>query len=275
MRNLPANLALLYRAALAAGPLILLAAVALALLAQPAQGQESAEPTATPTPERREGYEERLAARLERYWQARAAKEGASGTASTGLIASVDSPIPWRGSGEIAISVDSLDTDLNYRYSIPLRSSRNGLWFHEECKYRTEVLSVPAGEETHDEDVTYHGCTRGTYTITVQLIERSIGENEEYLLETDSEEVIVNGEEPTATPTPTPTATPTPTPTSEPTPTPTPTPEPEPEEECYPYQVWINGQYSGGQEIPFDEEDLAIFEHVYPWPWEIRVVTCP
>ncbi len=109
---------------------------------------------------------------------------------------------------------------------------------------------------------------------------------------------------PTPTPTPTPTATPTPAPTQEPEPESeecypyqvwingeynggqefpfeeedlaiTPEPEPEPEEECLPYQLWINGQYAGGQETPFEEEDLAIFERVYPGQWEIREVTCP
>lgn len=52
--------------------LLLLVVVAAALVRAPveqARAQESAEPTATPTPERREGYEERLAARIERYRQ--------------------------------------------------------------------------------------------------------------------------------------------------------------------------------------------------------------
>ena len=42
-----------------------------------------------------------------------------------------------------------------------------------------------------------------------------------------------------------------------------------------PYQLWINGEYRGGQEIPFEAEDLAIFERLYPGQWEIRVVSCP
>ena len=60
------------------------------------------------------------------------------------------------------------------------------------------------------------------------------------------------------------------------TPTPTPTPEAEAEtEECWPYQLWINGEYAGGQEVPFEPEDLEIFERVYPGQWEIREAECP
>ena len=63
-------------------------------------------------------------------------------------------------------------------------------------------------------------------------------------------------------------------PVSSRTATPTPTPETE-TEDCQPYQVWINGEYRGGQEIPFEPEDLAIFERVYPGQWETREVDCP
>ena len=58
------------------------------------------------------------------------------------------------------------------------------------------------------------------------------------------------------------------------TPTATATPEEE-AEECLPYQLWINGEYRGGQETPFEEEDEAIFERLHPGQWETRAVSCP
>ncbi len=125
------------------------------------------------------------------------------------------------------MSADGLDPDFEYRYSFDIgASSRGGVGFNPSCTYQYEVVSVPQGSTSHESDpITLHACIPGTYTVTVRLIEYSIGEDEDYTLDTDSQRVTVT-EPPTPTPTPTPTFTPTPTATFTPTPTATFTPTP-------------------------------------------------
>lgn len=200
--------------------LFALAAVALLSLTNgPAQAQEQ-------EPERREGYEERLAARIARYEAAKTA-DGVSG-ASSGLISELASTITRGGSDSFTVSADALDDDRNYGYSISLRSSARGLGFNSSCSYRSEIVRGSRTSETMSGDATAYGCIDGTYTITAQLIEYAYDEDEDYILETDSQRVRVGGTPPTNTPTPTPTPTPTATPTHTPTPTPTPRPLPRP-----------------------------------------------
>ena len=149
-------------------------------------------------PERRPGYEERRAARIARYQAARAALAGASGQASSGLVSGLASSITAGGSDSFTVSADALDTDANYRYSFSIRSSASGLGFNTACTLLTEVVSVPAGNPSHSTMLTIYGCKPGDYTLITKLWERSIGEDEEYDVETDTRQVSVTG-----TPTPT------------------------------------------------------------------------
>ena len=149
-------------------------------------------------PERRPGYEERRAARIARYQAARAALAGASGQASSGLVSGLASSITAGGSDSFTVSADALDTDANYRYSFSIRSSASGLGFNTACTLLTEVVSVPAGSPSYSKMLTIYGCKPGDYTLITKLWERSIGEDEEYDLETDTRQVSVTG-----TPTPT------------------------------------------------------------------------
>lgn len=207
---------------------VLVAIAAMVLLSDgdnPAQAQGVAEPTATPTPERREGYEERLAARLARYQAAKA--EQVSG-ASSDLISGLASSLGVGSSDTFTVSADALDTDSEYRYTIIVRTSSNGIGFNSSCSYRTDTVRAGNTAATMSGSLTLYGCRKGTHTVTARLIEYSVGEEEEYELDTDSKTVTVGGPTPTPTPTKTPTATATPTPKPRPTATPTPTRTPTP-----------------------------------------------
>ena len=185
-------------------------------------------PTQTPTPERREGYEERLAARIARYKAARAAAAEASGEPASGLIFGLASSIPRNGSDAFTVSADGLDTDPGYQYSFLLTTGGSGgIGFNSGCSYRSEAVTVPKGNSSWTASLTLHACISGTYTLTARLFEYSIDEEEEYILETDTERVTVTGTpDPTDTPTPRPKPTDTPTPRPKPTDTPTPRPAP-------------------------------------------------
>lgn len=202
-----------------------------------AQAQEGAEPTATPTPERRDGYEDRLAARLARYKDAKA-DEYRGGSSSSGLISGLASSIR-RGQNDLfTVSASALDSDPNYRYSISVRTSSSGIGFNSSCSFRSGIVRASNTASSMRGNLRLYTCRTGTYTVRAELIEYSVEEDEDYVLERDSESVRVTGPgtttRPTATPTPTatprPTATPTPTrtPRSKATATPTPTPTPRP-----------------------------------------------
>ena len=189
-------------------------------------------PTATPTPERREGYEERLAARIARYKAARAVAGQQPGVEATGLISGLDSPIPSGSSDSYTIGSSGLDPAPAISYSFLLRTSSSGIGFVTGCPHRSKSVSVPKGRTWWSTTEYLHGCTGGNHTLTVRLYEYDSDEQEEYLLETDTETVTVTGPTPTDTPTPRPTPTPTDTPTPRPTPTPTYTPTPTPIPSC-------------------------------------------
>ncbi len=161
----------------------------------PARAQESGGPAeAQDGGERREGYEERLAARIARYRSARAAGAGASGQAASGLISGWQSRLTEDESFDFTVSADGLDPDFEYRYSFLITTGGSGgIGFDSMCSFTSEAVSVPQGSTSHESDpITLHACIPGTYTVTVRLYEYSIGEDEEYLLETDPWEITVD-----------------------------------------------------------------------------------
>ncbi len=145
------------------------------------------------------GYEERLAARIARYQSARAASAGVSGQASAGIVSGLARSIPKGGSDDFSVSSNDLDADFNYRYSFFLTSTGNGIGFNSTCTFQIETVSVPRGNSSYSKNLRLYGCKVGTYTLRAQLIEVSIGENEEYALVTETHSVMVTGNEPTIT----------------------------------------------------------------------------
>ena len=149
--------------------------------------------------EQRPGYAERLAARIARYQSARAASAGVSGQASRGIVSGLAQSILKGESDDFTVSSGDLDADFNYRYSFFLTSTGNGIGFNSTCTFQIETVSVPRGNSSYSKNLRLYGCKVGTYTLRAQLIEVSIGENEEYALVTETHSVRVTGNEPTIT----------------------------------------------------------------------------
>ena len=142
--------------------------------------------------EQREGYEDRLAARIARYQSARDAKAEASGRQAADLISGLASTLTVNTSDEFTVSADGLDSDVNFSYTLPLEASgSNGIGFNSSCSAGSTVLSVPFGSQSYSSNVTLYACSAGTYTVTVQLIEHDASELEQYLLDTDIQQVTV------------------------------------------------------------------------------------
>ena len=95
--------------------------------------------------------------------------------------------------------------------------SPDGLWFNSECTLRNTGVSVLSGRTSYSKKVGVYACKKGSYTIAAKLYEYSVDEDETYLLDTDTAEIVV---EPPLPPTEVPV--PTKTPTTEPTAVPTP-----------------------------------------------------
>ena len=177
--------------------LIALSVAALALSGgEPARAQESGDPPPGEQQnagEQREGYEDRLAKRIARY---QGARRGGSD-----LISGLARTLAEGESDEFTVGADGLDADFEYRYSFLLTTGGSGgIGFNSSCSFGSEAVSVPQGNTQWSTTLTLYACREGTYTLTVRLFEYSLGEDEEYLLAEDTQDVTVT--EPTPTPSP-------------------------------------------------------------------------
>ena len=92
-----------------------------------------------------------------------------------------------------------LDPASSITYSFLLRTSSNGLGFESNCPHTSKSVRVPAGSISWSTSETLYGCAEGSHTLTARLYEYDSDENEEYLLETDSDSVRVREDLPTVT----------------------------------------------------------------------------
>ena len=183
-----------YHSPAACGVALLTIAVGLLVTdGEPARAQEGGE-------ERREGYEKRLAARIARYQEARAARAAEEGRVAAGLISGLASTIRTGESDEFTVSSDGLDPDTDYRYSFDIGakanpgSSDDGIGFNSSCSLNYTGFSNLGGSTSLSGMVELYACIRGDYTITAELYEYSAEEDETYELETDDQTVtVVNG----------------------------------------------------------------------------------
>ena len=150
----------------------------LVVLGDQARAQEGGE-------EPREGYEKRLADRIARYQEANAER------AATGLISNVPTGLQVNGSGEFTVSATGLDSDPSFQYDFDIGSSGASIRFDSDCTLSYTGVMVPPGDPDHEENVTVHACEKGRSTITVNLYEYSVDEDETYLLDTDVEAITV------------------------------------------------------------------------------------
>ena len=125
--------------------------------------------------EQREGYEKRLAARIARYQEANA------GRAATGLISNVPTGLQKDGTGQFTVSASGLDSDLSFRYNFDIGASGAGIRFDDGCTLRNTGVSVPPGSPSYNQNVTVYACATGRYTITANLYEYRVDEDETYL----------------------------------------------------------------------------------------------
>jgi len=197
MRKRIANVAALLGALALAGALLVGAATLLdgarTAHAQESGGEQQQAGADETDAEQRPGYAERLAARIARYQSARAASAGVSGQASRGIVSGLAQSILKGESDDFTVSSGDLDADFNYRYSFFLTSTGNGIGFNSTCTFQIETVSVPRGNSSYSKNLRLYGCKVGTYTLRAQLIEVSIGENEEYALVTETHSVRVTG----------------------------------------------------------------------------------
>ena len=144
--------------------------------------------------DQREGYEKRLAARIARYQDARAARASETGRAPAELISDLASTLQTGGSDDFTVGSDGLDPASNYRYSFDIGVSGEGIGFDSSCSRLYETIVVPeqrTSRTSYEDDATLYACSRGDYTVTVRLYEYSVDEDETYELEQDEQTVTV------------------------------------------------------------------------------------
>ena len=207
-------------------PVVLLGiAVAALLLAgpEPAFAQDGdAQADAPEGDAQREGYEERLAARIERYQNALAAEAasdqavaGASSAQSgSGEITGLASTIVKGKSDTFTVTGKGLDPDYYYEYIFQIRAlkpdgslARGDIGFDEKCQSIIESIVVPRREKTENVEMKLWGCTLGKYKVTMVL--REFDHNDDPVEVYELSNQVYNVE---VIPPPTPTPTPTPTP---------------------------------------------------------------